>query len=46
VITETGKNFSDFQEFSNLVENITVKVENVGEMAQFTSKVVIKKLLK
>jgi hypothetical protein len=40
------KSSNDFQEFSNLVENLSVTVQNVGEMAQFTSKVVIRGFLK
>jgi hypothetical protein len=39
-------NSNDFQEFSNLVENLSVTVENVGEMSQFTNKIVIRELLK
>jgi hypothetical protein len=31
---------NDFQEFSNLVENLSVTVENDGEMSQFTNKIV------
>jgi hypothetical protein len=39
-------NSNDFQEFSNLVENLSVTVENVEEMSQFTNKIVIRELLK
>jgi transcriptional regulator with PAS, ATPase and Fis domain len=39
------KNSNDFKEFSNLVEDMSVAVKNVKEMAQFTSKVVIRGLL-
>jgi predicted transcriptional regulator len=37
---------SDFQEFSNLVENLAVTVENVGKKLHFTSSIVIRELLK
>jgi predicted oxidoreductase (fatty acid repression mutant protein) len=37
---------NDFQQFSNLVENLSVRVENVGKMSQFTNKIVIRELLK
>jgi hypothetical protein len=39
------KDFSDFQEFSNLVENLAVTVENVGKTSRFTSSIVIRALL-
>jgi hypothetical protein len=38
-------NSNDFQEFSNLVENLSVTVENVGKLSQFTNKIVIRELL-
>jgi hypothetical protein len=43
------ENSNDFQDFSNLVyhiENVPVTVENLSKMARFTSKVVIRGLLK
>jgi hypothetical protein len=40
------KDSSDFQEFSNLVENLVVTVENVGKKSHFTSSIVIRELLK
>jgi hypothetical protein len=40
------KNSNDFQEFSNFVENLSVTVDDVEEMAQFMSNVVIRGLLK
>jgi hypothetical protein len=40
------KDSSDFQEFSNLVENLAQTVENVGKRSHFTSSIVIRKLLK
>jgi hypothetical protein len=40
------KDSSDFQEFSNLVENLAVTVENVGKKSHFTSSIVNRKLLK
>jgi hypothetical protein len=39
-------NSNDFQEFSNLVENLSVTVENVGELSQFTNKIVIREHLR
>jgi hypothetical protein len=33
------KNSSDFQEFSNLVENLAVTAENVGKKLHFTSSI-------
>jgi hypothetical protein len=40
------KESSDFQEFSNMVENLAVTVENVGKKSHFTSSIVIRELLK
>jgi hypothetical protein len=40
------KDSSDFQEFSNLVVNSAVIVENVGKKSHFTSSIVIRELLK
>jgi hypothetical protein len=40
------KDSSDFQEFSNLMENLAVTVENVGKKSHFTSSIVIRVLLK
>jgi hypothetical protein len=37
---------SDFQGFSNLVENLAVTVENVGKKSRFTSSILIRALLK
>jgi hypothetical protein len=37
---------NDFQEFSNLVENLSVTVENDGDMSQFTNKIVIREFFK
>jgi hypothetical protein len=39
------KNSNNFQEFSDLVENISVTVENFEEMVKFTNKVMIRALL-
>jgi hypothetical protein len=35
-----------FQEFFNLVYNMSLIVENVGEMSQFTNKIATRELLK
>jgi hypothetical protein len=43
---EMMNKFQEFQEFSNLVENLTVTVDNVGRDADFKSSSVIKELLK
>jgi hypothetical protein len=34
------KDSSDFQEFSNLVENLVVTVENIGKKSHFTSSMI------
>jgi hypothetical protein len=40
------KDSSDFQEFSNLVENLALTVENIGKKTHFTNSIVIRELLK
>jgi hypothetical protein len=40
------KDSSDFQEFSNLVEDLAVTFENVGKKSRFTDSIVIRELLK
>jgi DNA-binding GntR family transcriptional regulator len=40
------KDSSDFQEYSNLVENFAVTVENAGKKSHFTSSIEIREWLK
>jgi hypothetical protein len=44
-LQKQAKDSSDFQEFSNLMKNLAVTVENVGNKSHFTSSIVIKELL-
>jgi hypothetical protein len=39
------KDSSDFQEFSNLVENLAGTVETVGKKSHFTSSIVIQEVV-
>jgi hypothetical protein len=44
-LQQAATNSRDFQEFSNLVENLAVTMSNIGRSAKFSSGMVIKELL-
>jgi hypothetical protein len=46
VVVQAAETSESFQEFSNLLENSAVTVENVGNKSHFTSSIVIRELLK
>jgi hypothetical protein len=43
--SRAANNSKSFQEFSNMVENLSATVENLGELSHFTGKQLVKERL-